>query len=181
MAASEFEELLAFGQEGEHLVAQWLMHRGAVVSPLYQFTNHGKAPVLLRMHAGETLSQVLPDLTCWRDGSGFFAEVKRKRRWVRYYKSSRGLETGFNLRHWREYLTVTSLTCTPLWFFFLHETDEPTGLWVGEAAQMLPHVREWDGRNERTGQRVGPAEALFPRRVLRQVAQLEDLLGTEAA
>jgi len=171
-----FESALKYGEEGEHHVASWLMRSGAVVAPLYQFVSHDRAPVLLHSVDGRELSRVLPDLTCWDRRHMFFAEVKRKRRWVGPYRS-RPRETGFNLSLWRDYLAVAALTGVPIWFFFLHEDAQPTGVFCGELAALAPYVREWDGCVDTTGRATGsPPLALFPESRLLRVADLADVV-----
>lgn len=185
-------DLFRFGEEGEHQIGRRLLRGGAVVSPLYQYKDHDRAPVLFV--GGETTrSLILPDLTCWKDGKHFFVECKRKNRWIDFkrkavmYGHPRGLETGFNLRHFRHYRRVQEATGAPLWVFFTHECPQhggddptgrcgcPTGVFVAELSRLASVVREWDGRNERTGRRVESPLALFPSYALRLRWRLEEL------
>jgi hypothetical protein len=179
-------EEFRFGEEGEHLIGSALLRVGAAVSPLYQFKDHDAAPHLLVADGEVARRVVLPDLTCWKDGRHFFAEVKRKRRWVRWLERrvyngvKRGLETGFDLHLWHEYQHVRQATGAPLWVFFLHEPDpkqpeHPTGVFVQELEKLEPHVREWDGTNETNGSRVGQPEALFPAWCLRKRWELSEV------
>lgn len=181
----DFESALAYGQEGEREVARWLMERSVKVSPLYQFQGHDRAPVLLRHVDGREVASIMPDLTCWKSGRCFFAEVKRKSRWVGPFPSvpslaARGAETGFNLRHWRQYLDVARETDCSVYVFFLHEQRPPVGLYLGEVSALAPHVREWDGRHWRTGARIESPLALFPGRCLKRIADLGDVVAEAA-
>lgn len=129
---SAFEKQLAYGQEGEHIVARWLIGRGATVAPLYQFTGHGSAPFILWDDSGRAVRATLPDLQCYRQGKAWFSEVKRKRQW--WYGEH--IETGVDRRHWRAYLNVRRQTDIPLYLFFLHEVKEPTGLFGAEVLAL---------------------------------------------
>ena len=147
--SDEFSERLAFGEDGEHLVARFLMSRGVVLSPLYQFQNHDRAPVALWEVDGAQVSGVLPDLACWNKGRAFFAEVKRKTRWV-HWEGAR--ETGFDQRLWREYRRIRTQSGVPVWVFFVHEQQEPCGIYLVNIDKKPSRV--WDGRNKRTGRLV---------------------------
>lgn len=162
----EFEEALAFGEEGEHDVARFLMRRGILVAPVYQFKNHDRAPVALYEADGAAVARVLPDLSCWWQGRAFFAEVKRKTRWTRWNGRR---ETGFDWRLFREYEAIRARSGVPLFVFFVHEQEPPTGVFVGRLARLAPGVRRWDGLNAKTGRRVTKPLALFPSHLLRPV------------
>lgn len=153
-----FEESLLFGEEGEHVISKLLMQRGVVVQPLYQHsTDH--APHLLWEMDGRVARAVLPDLTCWGRRQ-FFAEVKRKTRWIRFVADR--VETGANARLIDDYLAVSKRTRAQVWLFFLHEKQEPTGVYYGELGALMPHARHWDGRDARNGGRICPPMTLFP-------------------
>lgn len=169
-----FDSALAFGQEGEQLIAAYLLDRGVAVQPLYQFDGHSHAPVILWSADGATARRAAPDLTCWKDGECFFVEVKRKTRWVGAKGSwrwdsgaPRGLETGLNDRLYRAYCDIQDRTGAAIWIFFLHETQPPLGLYLIElsvARSVDPRgkvARYWNGRG-RGGQRIEPPEMLFP-------------------
>lgn len=162
-----FDEALAFGVDGEHRVSEMLQRRGVKVLPLYQFENHDRAPMLLFRDDGLSVERVLPDLTCWKGERVFFAEIKRKQRWVRHV---RPLETGLNLRLWEEYTVVQQETGCPVWLFFLHEVEPPLGLFAGSLDRLSPHGRWWDGRNESTGEYVRPPMVLFPHSALLEMS-----------
>lgn len=173
-----FETNLAWGEEGEHLIARWLLRRGVAVAPLYRCAVRERGPVLLHEADGHELARVLPDLTCWRRQRCFFAEVKRKKRWVGPFthRKKRGAETGFNLNHWRDYRLISGTTGAAVWVFFLHEEKGPTGVWAGEVTRLETHLREWDGCSEWTGKYIEKPLALFPRHVLKRVADLSEVL-----
>lgn len=169
---TSFEEALAFGEEGERLVAAYLMSRGAWVMPVYQFRKHDQAPLIFA--AGCHL--IAPDLYVWRLGRDYHAECKRKTRWVKWDGKR---ETGFNLRHYDEYRRVSDKTQREVVLFFLHEKCGPTGLYCGRLSELSRQARIWDGKAERTGRRIGPPEALFPLSSLTFVCGLKELAIVE--
>jgi len=165
-----FDDRLVFGAEGEHIVARWLMRLGAVVSPLYQYTEHGKAPVVLWTADGKTISRIHPDLACWKDGASYFVEVKRKRQWTRDPdQPERGEETGFDQRLFDHYAEIAARTGAKLYVFFLHEQQPPMGLFFAEISRLSRDVRRWNGKHNRSGKTISPPMALFPRSALRDV------------
>jgi len=129
-----FEYQLAFGQEGEHEVAQWLLTSGVTVLPLYQFESES-APVFISIF-GKAIS---PDLICFGKKS-FMAEVKTKNKWVVFGDK---VETGFNLRHYKEYKRIQDLTGTEVFVFFNHKELEPTGIYY---TKLDSYTRIWDGK-----------------------------------
>jgi hypothetical protein len=175
-----FAEHLAFGEEGENLIAQVLINRGVIVSPLYQYEGHSKPPAVYC--AEGTLTH--PDLTCWSKGKNFFAEIKRKNRWVEPWarghlpgggeRDGRGLETGFNTRLYENYRKVSEQTGAPLWVFFIHERQEPCGVFIARLADLARHARFWDGRSPK-GKYVSKPEVLFPQYTLRRFLTLAEV------
>lgn len=172
-----FEEALAFGKDGEERVAAKLVQHGLVVSPVYQYENHDRAPVLLHKTQGGLSTLTHPDLAVFGKAC-FFAEVKRKQRWVDFVPD-RGLETGCDLKHWRHYLAVSQRCQLPVWLFFIHEVCTPLGVYVGEVSKLAPHIREWNGRTP-DGRYVSKPLALFPKSTLTQKWSLTEL-GERAA
>ena len=140
-----FEADLKWGEEGEALVTKWLTDRGFVVAPLYQF-NAESAPVLFSKN--QTL--LSPDLSVFRDNRAFFAEIKRKKRWVKSRQN--GMETGYDMKHHRHYMEVRRLTGLPVWAVFVHEDQQPTGLYTVEIGSA--RCRFWDGLHCKTKRRV---------------------------
>lgn len=161
MSARTFDESLAFGAEGEDRVARWLIRRGVVVLPLYQFESHASAPMLFEAQGAMTC----PDLACF-GGRAFFAEVKRKGRWIRW---GNRMETGCNLRLWRDYCRVADRAGVSVFLFFLHDSGERQGLYFASTATLMPFLREWDGRHHQNRARISPPLALFPIQALRAV------------
>lgn len=159
----DFERKRAFGVAGEKWLGTYLLDRGVSIIPLYQFEKHDKAPIMF-IPDGESLA--LPDFSCGKDGAAFFVESKRKTSWVQYPgNGGRGdgaIETGFNWRHFKAYQEVERRTGTPVWVAFLHEVQEPTGVFIQRLSVLKDHVRYWDGFNARNGRFVTVPEALFP-------------------
>lgn len=161
--SQSFEAQLAYGQEGEHIVAEWLIDKGTAVVPLYQFTNHGSAPFVLWDDRGEPIKATLPDLQCYQNGKAFMAEVKRKRQW--WYGEH--TETGVDIRLWNQYRNVRSKTGAPVYLCFLQEEKPPTGLFVGEVMELeAKGPRHWT---------EGTQLVFFRHEWLKKCADLEDL------
>lgn len=165
-----FEQALTYGKDGEHAVARLLISRGVVVQPLYQHTDK-HAPVLLYQSDRSLMSAILPDLTCWHAKRQYFAEVKRKTRWV-IWNGRR--ETGFNLRLFHHYMDVRRQTGAPLYVFFLHERQEPTGVFYAELGRLAPTLRIWDGLRIGTSERIEKALALFDANALTKAWDLSE-------
>lgn len=181
----DFEEALKWGQEGEQIVGRYLMRRGAKIMPLYQFDNHGAAPVVVWGGSASEVQMASPDFICWRSGKQYFAEAKRKRRWVHYPRARRGLETGFNARLMNHYTEIEAATGAPVWVFFLHESSghpksEPSGLFCGLLSKLTQNVRIWDGRSANDSSYVTQPEALFPQSSLSLVCSLDELAQVAA-
>lgn len=176
---TEFEKNLAWGEEGENIVARFLAKRGCMVSPLAQ-GKHDKAPVLVLSENDAFRRLIHPDLTVFRsDGQVLFAEVKRKRQWVGpydQYRPGRGRETGFDAYQLPHYAGVSDRSKLPIWLFFVHERQPPTGIYAQALDVMTPHIRPWDGRDERTGELRHPSPmVLFPESCLIRLWDLAEV------
>lgn len=153
-----FQDQLAFGEEGEKSIAEMLINRGVSILPLYQFKNHDQTPFLLTREEKLTM----PDLTCWKNGDAYFVECKRKNKWVHFNGQ---METGLNLKHFKEYEKIKALTNLDVWLFFLHEHDHP-GIYFEEIHAIKPLARVWDGTVK--GKRIEKPLILFPRDALKR-------------
>ena len=170
-----FQDDLAFGKDGEERVAAKLVQLGFIVSPLYQYEDHKRAPVLFYQLRGAAQTLTHPDLAVFGK-TCCFAEVKRKQRWVDF-DHERGLETGCDLKLWHQYRLVRRVTGLPVWLFFIHERHEPTGVFIGETEALAAHVREWDGKHGSV--RFSAPLAFFPKSALAlkwSLAELDDTL-----
>lgn len=176
--AQDFETNFAFGVQGEHFVADWLMRRGNVVAPLYQFENSNGAPALFSIQGAGVEKTILPDLTCFSNSKCWFAEVKRKNRWAIGYRSAGSFETGFNSRHLMHYERVAKQTGMDVWLFFLHESSEPTGLFTMRVGASKP--RFWNGKSK-SGDRSSTSEVFWLLSDLKKVAELNEVFGRAAA
>lgn len=142
---TNFNEFLKFGEEGEEIVAEYLMNNcGISILPLYQFEAES-TPIILN----KKIKMITPDLTCFNSGHVFFVEVKRKRKWVRRKGQ---LETGFNYDHFIHYSRVEKDTGLKVFIVFNHEKENPTGLYYVE---LKNYDRIWDGTNS-VGQKTYP-------------------------
>lgn len=132
-----FEDALKFGKEGEHEIAEALIAKGISLMPLYQFEAE-HAPFIL--NGIEKL--VSPDLLCFSTKAVFMAEVKTKNRWIEF----RGVrETGIDLRLFNQYKAVQDACNVPVWLFFNHKVQPPTGIFF---CLLDRKTRFWDGRKQ---------------------------------
>ena len=156
-----FNEFLKFGQEGEEIVASYLMSEcGVSILPLYQFDPNSMPTILTK-----NKKLIAPDLTCFNCGNVFFVEVKRKRKWVRYEGE---LETGFDYKHLKNYLEVEEETGLKVFVVFNHENERPTGLFYTE---LLNYDRIWDGKNK-YGEKKYKSLCFYNYQKLKQLNQL---------
>lgn len=128
-----FKESLAFGEEGEHEVAEYLIKKGVNVLPLYQFEN-SHAPYILSL----TQKVVSPDLICFKNDS-FMVEVKTKNQWVEFEGNR---ETGLNKTHFDYYKKIRELTGKQVFVIFNHKSKKPIGFYLVE---LMQYTRYWDG------------------------------------
>jgi hypothetical protein len=169
----DFKAALAAARVWEARMATWLRSHGYLILPTYDYTGIGgdKAPRLEAERATDSL--VLPDLLVAKGGRSFFVEVKVKARadWTRV---SEQLETGLDGRLWSHYLRVEEATGLPVWLAFLHQKE---GLVLcNSLAELRPLARSYDGG------RMGRKEMVFfPFDELRRIANLDELIASEAA
>lgn len=131
-----FKKLLEFGEEGEKEVALKLLNKGYTILPLYQF-NKEHAPFLLTKKGKITL----PDLYCYYENKeSIYIEVKSKKQW----NITNGIiETGFDLKHFKEYKKIQEKTQKEVWIVFNHK-----GKYEGFYTIKLNNFhRIWDGKN----------------------------------
>lgn len=159
-----FEQQLEWGEEGEELVASYLIGCGVTIAPLYQF-NADQAPFLLNNK--EKL--ILPDLTCWNKGVGYFVECKRKNQWVSF---DGNIETGLDQKHYSHYQKIKRATGQNVWIFFLHEKQDPQGMFFGEIDGLDKHKRLWDGCSP-SGKQFSKPLVLFPISTLKAITNKE--------
>lgn len=129
-----FKERLAFGEEGEHEAAEFLINKGVNVLPLYQFQND-HAPYILSIND----KVVSPDLICFKNDC-FMVEVKTKNQWV-FFKGV--TETGIDQRLFNHYNTIRIFTGKKVFVMFNHKTKEPLGFYI---VDLMKFTRAWDGK-----------------------------------
>lgn len=134
----DFEKQLEYGEDGEHIVADYLLKKEFVILPLYQFENKNQTPYLLY----DKKLLILPDLTVWKNGKTYFIEVKRKRQWVKFKNK---IETGINYKLFKSYEEITLITDSIIYLWFVHEYEEPTGFYYIELNKFKNNSRYWDG------------------------------------
>ena len=126
-----FEAALAFGQQGEKTVSEWLQGRGHMVFPAYEKEGGEYKGPQLFSKSGDL---VLPDLLAMRDGKAIWFEVKRKTCFA-WHRKSRKWHTGIDLHHYEQYKEVAARTEFPVWLVFLHPSDKPSS---GDIAHGCP-------------------------------------------
>ena len=172
MKHMSFDDCLRFGAEAEKMVARVLLERGVTLAPLYQFDNHGSPPIMLWEEEHQTHRHSLPDMYCFSEKNGckhvWWAEVKRQRQWVRYTST---LETGFKIRQLENYCEIEDKTGKLIWVFFVHEQEDPTGIYYQKLPILVRRVREWNGRKPNR-EKVTEPLALFPIDCLHRLCDL---------
>lgn len=117
----KFEAKLAFGQEGEQTVSEWLQGRGHMVFPAYETEGKDLKGPQLFSTSGDL---VLPDLLAFKGGKAIWFEVKRKTCFTWHRISGRWV-TGIDLHHYNHYLEVAGRTEFPVWLMFYHPKSTP--------------------------------------------------------
>ena len=134
---SDFTEKLAFGEEGEKVVMEYLLNQGRICLPMYQF-NPKTAPKIMTPY-GEVTS---PDfITIHGRNRTIYAESKRKKMWVTSYNHDTERETGIDNRHFKAYCQLVKVTGTPLELYFIHEEMDPKGLYRIVLKEVM--IDEW--------------------------------------
>jgi len=116
-----FHEKLAYGEEGEKQVVEYLLNQGRMCLPMYQF-NPKQAPVW-NTQIGDVIS---PDIISIKGlNEMIFVECKRKKQWVpQKYNPNTFRETGIDMRHWTKYSYLVRNTDITMELYFLQEGDE---------------------------------------------------------
>jgi hypothetical protein len=140
-----FKEKLAEGKEGEHEIANYLISKGYIILPLYQFEDDNKSPKLFYLNDNVTA----PDLFVSGNKEALFVEVKTKKRWVTFTRIN---ETGINRRLYYEYRKVHKKTGLPLFIVFNHKEIEPIGYFYVDIS--TPCNRIWDGIDKIDGRKI---------------------------
>lgn len=160
---SDFRQLPEFkrGRAGEKVVAGWLMERGWHVIPSYDYAGEDgdKAPKMTGKHS----AFVLPDLDVAQNGKRMWAEVKTKAE-PTLHRKTQTLEHGINLRHFRDYKRIETVTGCAVYVFVYEECTEEL--------LMRPLGEESEGRIY-TGPAMGRGGMIFwPRKSFRVVAEV---------
>jgi hypothetical protein len=140
----DFAEAFNYGTGGEKIVAEALRSRGAFVYPTHQ----GEYETAPSLFGANGVKLAVPDMMSFQNGRQWFVEVKRKQRWVEY-KGPR--ETGFDLHSLGQYVEVYAKTRMEMEFYFVHEVQEPTGIFFIDLVDVAlgvceGGVRFWDGK-----------------------------------
>ncbi len=151
-----FRERLAFGEEGEHEIAEFLIQKGVSILPLYQFESY-HAPYILR-HDNTIVS---PDLICFKNDA-FMIDVKTKNQWVEYKGR---VETGMNEKHYNQYNRLRNLTGKEVYIIFNHKKEEPLGYYM---VKLNNYTRYWDGYTK-DGKYIQKAMVFYNKEILKKL------------
>lgn len=130
-----FAESLQIGQAAESAIAKWLISKGRSVMPVYEkIIDTGKGPQLFCCKG----SYAAPDLAVFSPAGEFFwVEAKHKTAFT-WWRKGGVFETGVDLKHYQDYISVSETTKKPVWIFFLHKGGKakdspasPSGLYGG--------------------------------------------------
>jgi len=138
----DFQTHLVYGQDGEREVAIKLMENGFCIFPLYQFTD-SLAPIVIAIEEMKQKNYTCPDLIAMRSGSVYLFDSKRKRTWVTFTGKK---ETGLNLSKYIQYKELSDKTGVPCIVVFVHENDEPHGMFATEIHNQ--NTRLWNGYSQ---------------------------------
>ncbi len=182
---AQFDLALAFGSARERVVLAYLKARGVTGFSMAQFEGADHAPIV-EVSGGQG-RVAAPDRILWSEGKNYFGEVKAKNQWVRGHREQ--IETGFDESSFRAYTKLHDQIGTEIWLFFVHELEEPTGLYSGALSTLRQPAnhRVWDGRRRdgsiirRPHGEIQRAEVLFPITALRRVCSLDLLPGYSSA
>jgi len=166
--AMSFEDRLEHARRVEQDVAAWLMRRNWLVLPVYDYSGQqdDKAPKLQAARRRDSL--VAPDLLAARGGAHLWFEVKWKAAATLHRKTDT-LETGLNLRHWRDYVAIKRESGADVWIVFVHEAEAE--IRAAEVSQLARSARIYDGAKMGRGGMV-----FFPYRQIKRLCSTRDVL-----
>lgn len=158
--ALAFRQQLAVGQIGESQIAAWLRARGYSVLPVYETEiNTGKGPRLFTPH-GESIA---PDMLVMRGTDIRWIEAKHKTVFS-WWRIGACWETGIDIRHYEEYLSIDAQHPYPVWLLFLHTSSVPDardmpycppacpiGLFGGRLSRLRTLVSHTSDRHGKSG------------------------------
>jgi len=171
-----FRSAVARARVIEIAVATWLMERGCLILPVYDYSGLGenKAPKLQAFSATDSL--VTPDLLVARSGLLSWCEVKWKSGVIHYRKTNER-ETGIDLRLWHQYQKVKAVTGAKVFLLFAHSNPEDSVITCDELAVLdaLPQKRE-----SARGRGGHPPMINWPIRLLHRMASYDDVIREAA-
>lgn len=132
-----FEIQYLFGKDGEIIIHNKFVDYGYLILPVWQFESKC-APLLY----GKKENYILPDMLIMKDTECAFIEAKRKRQYVNWNGIK---ETGICFRLYEQYMKIHNKTGIEVFVCFLHEQQEPTGLFL---VNLCTTGRFWNGRNK---------------------------------
>lgn len=170
---TSFDEAVAKARVIERAVAQWLMAHGARILPVYDYSGLGenKAPRLEAFSASDSL--VTPDLLVARSGRMQWCEVKWKERAFEFMKTNE-YETGIDLRLWKQYQRVKTVTGCRVFLVFAHKQENIVTCDEIGAMDSLPGKRVYMGSQYKS-------MINWPLRHLHQLTEYARIIPSEAA
>lgn len=126
-----FDEMLSWGQDGEELVARYLLSRGCSI--LFSRARDN-GPQRMYTPLGPV---VAPDLLAIKRGV-FWVECKRKDRFE-WHRKGGYWYTGIDTPQYDKYCALNTSQPIPVYLFLLHEhsyNGSPTGLYGGALGQL---------------------------------------------
>lgn len=122
--ARDFATALNFGQVGEGIIAKWLQSRGWYILPVYETEiNSGKGP---RIFAPQGERIIAPDALAMHPQKKLIRFVECKTKTVfSWHRITESWQTGIDLRHWHEYVSLATVLNCDIWILFLHLQSAP--------------------------------------------------------
>src|SRR6266446_818538 len=117
-----FQETFRFGEDGENVIANFLIDSGWHVLPVYEKEGGDfKGP---RVYTAERTELVAPDILSFRNGKIRWVEAKHKTVFT-WHRLSKQWVTGIDRHHWKQYQRIFDLIGYELWILFLHKESIP--------------------------------------------------------
>ena len=172
----KFEAKLAIGRRAERAVARWIMGKGGLILPVYDYSgaDEKKAPKLEAFSTTDSL--VTPDLLVARKGLLSWVEVKWKQR-ADEYRKAKSIDTGISRRLWSQHQHVRTATGAKVWICFAHQQENVLTCDEIETLQQLQYPGQKEpGPRLYAGPHMGYYGMVFwPLAKLRPIAKYTEL------
>lgn len=128
-------------KEGEKQVLEYLTNNGRICIPMY---GHKNIPQIITPYGDVTSPDII---SIMGNNKSVYIKSKKKSQWVKGHNFDTERETGVENKLWREYCKLVKLTNTPLEIYFLHEKEEPTGLYRIKITRRIIEEYEMEGKH----------------------------------